>query len=309
MIAALRRMLYRFRLLPSYRFDRPVIVVGNITVGGSGKTPCVLALVRQLLAEGYRPGIVSRGAGGARQTSPLIVLPDTNAAIAGDEAVLMARLSQSPVVVCINRVHAVRELIAKFPACDVIISDDGLQHYALRRDLEIVVVDGVRKFGNKQLLPAGPLREPVSRLSTVDFIVVNGGNLPDAFTMTLEPSNWAAVQNAAITAELDMFAGKSVHAVAGIGNPARFFSTVSHLQADVVPHAFPDHYHFSANDFRFDDDLPILMTAKDAVKCESFANEKMWYLQIFANMQNEFWREFLDQISVIQANKSKSLSS
>lgn len=296
LIAALRRICYRWHLLPSYHFDRPVIVVGNITVGGSGKTPCVLALTRQLLTEGYRPGIVSRGAGGKRQTSPIIVSPETKAEIAGDEAVLMARLSQSPVVVCVDRVKAVRELLAKFPACDVVISDDGLQHYRMQRDIEIVVVDGAREFGNKQLLPAGPLREPVSRLSIVDFIVVNGGQMPDAFTMTLEPSNWAAVQNAAYTAELDMFAGKTVHAVAGIGNPERFFKTINKLQADVIAHAFPDHYQFTQSDFNFQDDLSIVMTAKDAVKCETFANDRMWYLQIFANIDHAFWRQLLDRL-------------
>ncbi len=300
LIAALRRGAYRWHLLPSYRIDCPVIVVGNITVGGSGKTPCVLAMVRQLITQGYRPGIISRGAGGRRQATPLLVLPDTKAEIAGDEAVLMARLSQSPVVVCVDRVQAARALLAKFPACDVLISDDGLQHYRMQRDIEIVVVDGERKFGNRQLLPAGPLREPVSRLDSVDFIVVNGGQLSDAYTMTLEPSNWAAVQNAAYTGELEMFAGKSVHAVAGIGNPARFFTTVSHLKATVIPHAFADHYHFSQNDFNFQDDLPIVMTAKDAVKCETFANERMWYLQIFANLEQGFWQQLLERLKTLR---------
>lgn len=304
LIAAIRRCCYRWHLLPSYRVDRPLIVVGNITVGGSGKTPCVLALVRQLLAEGYRPGIVSRGAGGSKHRSPLIVLPETKAEIAGDEAVLMARLSQSPVVVCVDRVKAVQELLTKFPTCDVVISDDGLQHYRMQRDIEIVVVDGAREFGNEKLLPAGPLREPVSRLSTVDFIIVNGGQLPDAFTMTLEPSNWAAVQNAACTAELDMFTRKTVHAVAGIGNPARFFKTVSNLQAHVIPHAFADHYHFTQADLHFQDDLPIVMTAKDAVKCETFANEKMWYLQVFANIDHDFWRQLLKRLRELRQDKS-----
>lgn len=288
-MVALRRICYRLHLFPSYSFDRPIIVVGNITVGGTGKTPCVLALTRQLISQGYRPGIVSRGAGGRRQKEPLLVLGDTEPQLAGDEAVLMARLSQSPVMVCVDRVKAVSALLHAFPACDVVISDDGLQHYRLRRDIEIVVVDGVRQFGNQQLLPAGPLREPVSRLSKADFVIANGGGISSAYTMTLEPSNWAAVQNQAVTAELDMFAGQVVHAVAGIGHPARFFDTLRHLQVNVIEHPFPDHYLFTMQDFYFNDDAPIVMTAKDAVKCEIFANEKMWFLQVFPNIEQSFW--------------------
>ena len=182
-------------------------------------------------------------------------------------------------------------LLAGYPACDVIISDDGLQHYRLWRDIEIAVVDGERQFGNGKMLPAGPLREPVERLQSVDLVIHHGGNMQDAYAMNLIPACWVTVGEQTERADLTKFNGQSVHACAGIGNPERFFNALRASGLQVIPHAFPDHYHFKKSDFDFGDHLPVLMTAKDAVKCEAFADERMWYLDVAANLQPAFWRQ------------------
>jgi subfamily B ATP-binding cassette protein MsbA len=283
----------RFRYLAGrterWRAPVPVIVVGNITVGGTGKTPFVIWLARWLQARGFQPGIVSRGYGGKRSTEPLHVTADSDAADAGDEAPLIAGRTGCPVVVAADRVDAVRALLAVHP-CDIVISDDGLQHYALSRDFEIVLIDGERGFGNGRSLPAGPLREPVSRLGEVDFIVASGrasGCSADEWVMQIVPRAFVNLHSAQRIAATE-FPAARVHAVAGIGNPHRFFETLRALDIDADTVAFDDHHRFVPGDLRFDDDAPIVMTEKDAMKVRRLnpgdLSSNCWYLEIDAAM-------------------------
>ncbi len=293
-VTAVRRWCYRHGLFKSFGFPVPVMVVGNITVGGTGKTPCVIELARHFAAQGFHPGVVSRGYGGQGGSVPQIVTADTPILSAGDEAVLLARRCHCPVVICADRVAAVTALLKHDPSCDLVISDDGLQHYRLHRDIEIAVVDGERYFGNKCLMPAGPLREPLSRLHDVDFIVVNGGAMSNAYTVTYEPQVWVSLADQAKQLPTNALPAQRVHAVAGIGHPAQFFNMLRVHGYNVIEHAFPDHHRFVAADLDFGDSLPVLMTAKDAVKCEAFADQRMWYLEIFARLD----AAFLEQLKI-----------
>ena len=290
--AALRRALYKYHILKSYRFAVPVIVVGNITVGGTGKTPFVIWLVHLLQAQGYRPGIVSRGVGGKTHCQPHIVCADDKAERVGDEALLLVRNVDAPLVICKNRAAAVEHLL-RHTNCNIVVSDDGLQHYRLARDIEIAMVDGKRQFGNQQLLPAGPLREPIERLQGVDFQVVNGGEGDNA--MTLLP---LSLVNVCTAKKLNFPVNNisTVHAVAGIGHPERFFAELQRLGFTLIPHAFADHYLYAAHDLDFKDSLPILMTEKDAVKCLSFADDRYWYLKITAKISDELKEKLLLKI-------------
>jgi tetraacyldisaccharide 4'-kinase len=285
MVTAIRRACYRYHIFPSKRLPVPVIVVGNITVGGTGKTPCVIALAKHLTETGYHPGIVSRGVGGKRHREPLIVSHDTSVVDAGDEAVLLARQANCPVVTGADRAAAAAALLAKFPDCDVIISDDGLQHYRLVRDIEIAVIDGSRYFGNDRLLPAGPLRESRRRLNDVDYVIGNNGNFEhaNAYQMEIQARDWVSLTNHHPLTDIH-----KVHAVAGIGNPRKFFQYLRQRGCHVIEHVFPDHYQFQAHDFHFNDDLPVVMTEKDAVKCEKFADSRMWYVPISAVLDDRF---------------------
>ncbi len=284
-VAALRRVAYRKAFLASHRIPRPVVVVGNLTVGGSGKTPLVIWLASQLLAAGYWPGIVSRGYGGKASRWPQQVRPDSDTAVVGDEAVLIARRTGCPMAVGPDRVEACRALL-KYHDCDVIISDDGLQHYAMQRDVEIVVVDGVRRFGNGFCLPAGPLREPPSRLKTVDMVVLNGGfPRPGEVLMQLEGNTLCNLMEPTRCKPLSSLYGKRVHAVAGIGNPARFFARLREAGIQVQEHPFPDHHRFTQKDLLFEDEDPVVMTEKDAVKCQLFATPNHWYLPVTAQLE------------------------
>lgn len=300
-ITMLRRWMYRAGLLKSCRFTVPVIMVGNITIGGTGKTPLVIELAHLLRAQGYRPGIVSRGAGGKTQRNPLTVSSISSPAEVGDEAILMQRRAMCPVVVCTDRVAAVRDLLAQSD-CNMVISDDGLQHYRLARDIEIGVVDGVRQFGNGHLLPAGPLREPLSRLQRADFLVKQEQSSTTPYSMRLEPVCWLSASDASRRLELSAFSGKSAHAVAGIGYPQRFFDMLSSMNIHIHAHPFPDHYFYRSRDLDFKDDLPILMTEKDAVKCAGFADERHWYLQVSAKISDEFKMQLLQKLNKLERN-------
>lgn len=281
-VTALRRAAYRGGLLPKEHVGVPVIVVGNITVGGTGKTPLVIWLVELLKREGYRPGVVSRGYRGRARHWPQQVRPDSDPVMVGDEPVVIARRTQCPVAVGPARVAAAQALL-EYNDVDVIVADDGLQHYALERDIEIAVVDGVRRFGNRQCLPAGPLREPVSRLERADFVVVNGGTaLRREFPMTTEAGELRNVRRESIAYVPAQFPERRVHAVAGIGNPDRFFRQLKQLGFSVIEHPFPDHHAYTARDVAFDDGLPVVMTEKDAVKCRRFCGENAWYLTVTA---------------------------
>lgn len=269
------------------RLPVPVIVVGNISIGGTGKTPFVIWLVEHLRAWGYKPGIVSRGYGARAPHYPFEVTPHTAAGFCGDEPLLLARRLVVPLVVAPDRLAAARCLLEKHPV-DVIVSDDGLQHYKLPRDLEICLVDGARGLGNGALLPAGPLREPASRLREVGLVVVNGGGwrgeAAQHVDMFLRMEQIASLSTPTQRQALAAFAGQQVHAVAGIGNPARFFSQLRTFGIEVIPHAFPDHHAYSASDLEFGDALPVLMTEKDAMKCAAFANAQHWFVPVDAEL-------------------------
>lgn len=278
-VISLRRFFYQKNIFKTKKFPVPVIIVGNITVGGTGKTPLVIWLAKLLKRNGYHPGIVSRGYGGKANFYPREVTANSNAAEVGDEAVLLAQKTNCPVVVDPNRCKAVTTLLEK-NNCDIVISDDGLQHYALARDIEIAVIDGQRRLGNGFCLPAGPLREPKKRLHEVDFIVVNNGETKEGeyATHLLLQSIYNLVDTDAV---LDLKNLQTpVHAVAAIGNPNNFFNSLMQLGLMIIPHAFPDHYLFKQEDFNFLDDSIVVMTEKDAVKCKDFADHRFWCLPI-----------------------------
>jgi len=282
-LATLRRLAYENGLCKVHHVDVPVIVVGNITVGGTGKTPLVVWLVQFLKRAGYAPGVVARGYGGKARSWPQQVRPDGDPAVVGDEAILLARRCACPVAVAPDRVAAARALL-EYEDCNIIVSDDGLQHYALGRDIEIAVVDGVRRYGNGHCLPAGPLREPVDRLNGVDIQVANGVAGRQEFAMKLVPQGICNLRDEHIVRDAAGFLGQPVHAVAGIGNPARFFEQLRKLGLEVIEHGFPDHHDFVAADIEFDDELPVLMTEKDAVKCRRFAQPNYWYVSAAAEL-------------------------
>ena len=277
-----------------------MIIVGNLVAGGSGKTPLVLWIAEMLKARGYRPGIVSRGYGGlaaARGEAPQEVSASSDPTLVGDEPVLLSRRAECPVWVSADRVAACLSLRLAHPDCDVLVLDDGLQHYRLARDIEIAVVDA-RGFGNGCLFPAGPLREPVSRLATVDAVVSNLGSLSTdsadnpnkvdtpatgRYEMRLEGGRFVRLSSGTAGDAESLGAGR-VHAVAGIGDPARFFKHLESLGLDVVPHPFPDHHVYAAAELEFGDQAPVVMTEKDAVKCTQFAAEhgRLWTLPVRA---------------------------
>ena len=290
LIVRLRRAAYARGMCVSRRVARPVIVVGNVTVGGSGKTPLVIWLAQQLGERGHRPGVVLRGYGGAAAIGrvPCLVTPDSDVALVGDEALLLRLRTGVPVVVGRDRVGAAERLLAT--GVDVIIADDGLQHLRLARDFEIAVVDATRGLGNGYLLPAGPLREPAARLSQVDAVVINGEDrgpaatgMAAALVMRLGGEWLRTLAGSGEAVALSSLAGMRVHAVAGIGNPRRFFAQLGAAGLEVVEHAFPDHHRYRAADLEFHDGLPVLMTEKDAVKCRAFAAANRWYLPVAAS--------------------------
>ena len=297
LIVAIRRQLFRLGILSSIRLPVPVIIVGNITVGGTGKTPLTLWLVEQLLANGWHPGIISRGFGGSGSKAQE-VSHNSDPATVGDEPVLMAQRKLCPVWIGRERPAAARALLAAHPECDIIISDDGLQHYRLQRDVEIAVVDGVRRFGNGLLLPAGPLREAVSRLREVDAVVVNGGMAAAGeYLMQLEGMNFYNLLNPEITATADDFKDQSVHAIAGIGHPERFFRHLHKLGLSPQTHPYPDHHRYCAADLAYADANVLLMTEKDAVKCSAFADEKCWVLRVDAHPDSALAQFIMEKIT------------
>ncbi len=297
-LVALRVRLYRAGLLRRQRIGVPVIVVGNITAGGTGKTPLTIALFERLRAAGFKPGVASRGYGRSGEGQARWVDAGTSPADGGDEPVLIARQAGTRVRVHRDRVAAAKALVAA--GCDVVICDDGLQHYRLRRDVEIEVIDGTRRYGNGRLMPAGPLREPASRAAVCDFRVVN---LPDAdaaaqfgeWPMRLQADDALPLRGGR-PKPLSAFAGQRVHAVAGIGNPGRFFAMLRHHGLGVVPHAFADHHDYREDDFAFGSELPVLMTEKDAVKCAAFANAWFYSVPVAAKLPEAFWIALLEKL-------------
>ena len=287
-MAFFRRLLFRLRLFKSHSAGIPVIVVGNLSAGGSGKTPLTLWIAEFLKEHKWKPGIVSRGYGGST-VEPREVSIASDPAEVGDEPLLLARRSGCPVWVAPDRVAACRALRAEHPECDVIVSDDGLQHYALRRDVEICVVDR-RGFGNGFLMPAGPLREPASRLSSVDAVVTHGQSGLKGYAMQLEGEQLVRFTDARDVRTLKSFAGQTVHAVAGIGEPRRFFEQLARAGLKLVLHPYPDHHAFRAEDLEFGDQAPVVMTEKDAVKCKRFAQAHYWIFPVSASLDPAFGR-------------------
>ncbi|MBD9480970.1 tetraacyldisaccharide 4'-kinase [Pseudoxanthomonas sp. PXM02] len=297
-LVALRHRLYRTGVLRRHRIGVPVIVVGNITAGGTGKTPLTIALVERLRAAGFKPGVASRGYGRSGDAQARWVDAATPPTDGGDEPVLIARHTGTRVRVDRDRVAAAKALVAA--GCDVIICDDGLQHYRLQRDVDIEVIDGARRYGNGRMMPAGPLREPVARAADCDFRVVN---LPDAgsvagfgeWPMHLQADDALPLRGGR-PKPLSAFVGQRVHAVAGIGNPNRFFTMLRDHGLGVVPHAFADHHDYREEDFAFGSELPVLMTEKDAVKCAAFANDWFYSVPVVARLPEAFWIALLEKL-------------
>lgn len=289
----------------------PVIVVGNISVGGTGKTPLLCALAQALTQRGLRVGIISRGYGGDYFESVCMVAVDDAASRVGDEPLLIARATQCPVVIGRDRFLAAQHLLTH-QSVDVILSDDGLQHYALPRNVEIVVLDAERGIGNSFCLPAGPLREPASRLQSADFIVVNGQptpcnilpNIKNTLSVQLQPQCWVSVGSGGVFPLEAVDKKTTVHAVAGIGNPLRFFATLKNMGYTVIEHAFPDHHVFIEKDCLFNDEFSVLMTEKDAVKCADFAKEN-WYALRVAMSLPEAWVDAVWQTASSKFQKNK----
>ncbi|MDY0250972.1 MAG: tetraacyldisaccharide 4'-kinase [Pseudomonas sp.] len=281
----------------SYRAPVPVIVVGNITVGGTGKTPLILWLIEQCRAQGLRVGVVSRGYGARPASFPWTVSATDSAEQSGDEPLLIVQRSGVPLVIAPERAQAVQQLLAEHRV-DIILSDDGLQHYGLARDLELVLIDATRGLGNQRCLPMGPLREPVERLQSVDAVLFNGAeqDRENGFALQLQPTELVHVRSGRREPLSYFPAQQKMHAVAGIGNPQRFFKTLEGLNWQPITHAFADHAEFNAEDLQFADDLPVIMTEKDAVKCRAFAADHCWYLQVAAQPSSAFACWFAEQL-------------
>ncbi|HEV8695969.1 MAG TPA: tetraacyldisaccharide 4'-kinase [Lysobacter sp.] len=304
-VTGLRRKCYEKGWLRHGHPGVPVVVVGNISVGGTGKTPLTIALVQRLRAEGWNPGIASRGYGRDDATQALWVESDSDPTRTGDEPALIVRYTGAKLRVDRNRTAAARALVEA--GCDIVVCDDGLQHYALARDVEIEVIDGRRRYGNAQLLPAGPLREPMERAQRCDFRVVNLGGVTPSNNSNAGagfgewPMRLLVDQATPITGgrprSLASFAGQRVHAVAGIGDPDRFFAMLRGFGIAVVPHAFADHHRYGAADFDFGSKLPVLMTEKDAVKCADIAGDDYFSVPVRAELPEAFWVALLDKLS------------
>ena len=300
-VTSARRWLYRKGWFGRSHPGVPVIVVGNITAGGAGKTPLAIALVERLRSEGWNPGVASRGYGRTDVADAVWVDADTAPSIGGDEPVLIARRTGARLRADRDRAAAAKALAEA--GCDIVICDDGLQHYRLQRDIEIEVVDGRRRYGNGQLLPAGPLRELPERGSQCDFRVINGGEAGfGEWPMRLLADRAVPVRGGR-PRPLDSFAGHRVHAVAGIGNPDRFFTMLRGLGIAVVPHAFADHHRYRAADFEFGSPLPVLMTEKDAVKCAEFATDAFHSVPVQAELPEGFWVSLLDRLQALDQNR------
>jgi len=285
-LVKLRQVAYKNGWKQSQSFSIPIIVVGNISVGGSGKTPLVIWVVELLKNAGYQPAIISRGYKGKAGNWPQQVRVDSDPVIVGDEAVLLARRCKCPIAVGPDRCAAIEALL-EHTDCDVIVSDDGLQHYAMQRDIEIAVVDGIRRYGNHRLLPAGPLREPVSRLENVDFVVSNGIAGRGEYAMLVKGQVARNLISDKVQG-LERFSGQRVHAICGIGNPDRFFTSLRKFEIDLIEHAYSDHHSYDEKDVCFDDDLPVLMTEKDAVKCQRFQCQQHWFVPVQAELNKHF---------------------
>ncbi len=295
-----RRRCYIVGLLKQHRLSVPVVVVGNISVGGTGKTPLVVALVEYLKSAGNSPGVIARGYRGNSAFWPRAIVEADTAMEVGDEPLMIYRRCGVPVVVGPDRIRSAHMLVEKFK-CDIIVSDDGFQHLALARDIDIVVVDGERRFGNGWCLPSGPLREPPSTVDQADIVVVNSSKEPlkgSEFSMQIEAQPLIRLEGGEIRHDLSWFGGKTVHAIAGLGNPERFFNSLEKAGLNFIPHRFPDHHGFTTDDFAFINEQDIvIMTEKDAIKCTSLVPHcDAWILPVRGRMNPEFFGIFQSKL-------------
>jgi len=303
LVMILRREAYGSGLLKGRRVGKPVIVIGNLSVGGTGKTPLVIWLANELAKKGLRPAVISRGYGGRAKEFPLLVNTESHAAISGDEPAMIARSLGCPVVIDPDRVAAANWLVER-NLCDVIISDDGLQHLALGRELEIAVLTSDKIAGNGLCLPAGPLRENKSRLKTIDLVISREKKSElTNYTMELHPGECSRLDNPAMRLPLSAFWKGPVHAIAGIGNPDSFFSSLRTAGLEVIPHPFPDHYDYTQADISFSDGLPVLMTEKDAIKCYDFATRNHWAVTVSVVVDEGILTTVLEKIKEFESNE------
>ena len=286
-IIYLRHTLYRLGLISITKINVPTIVIGNIVAGGTGKTPLVIWLAKYFKDKGFLPGIVSRGYGGTYLSNIELVKPTSNPLLVGDEPVIIARNTNCPVVVAKKRAKGAKELVEKYN-CNIILCDDGMQHYSLARDIEIAVIDGQRRFGNNYCFPAGPLREPKSRIFKADLIVSKYNARTCEHKMDYTYKQLVSLNELSKTIPISGLYGMTVHAIAGINNPDHFFSYLRSHKLELIIHKFPDHYSYTEDDVKFDDNFPVVMTEKDAVKCLNYSSDKHWYIPISAELSKSF---------------------
>lgn len=316
LLVKMRRGLYRLRILRSFEVPVPVVVIGNISVGGTGKTPITVWLATELRVRNHKPAVVSRGYGGKVGDVPVRVTAASDPRQVGDEAILIAIRSRCPVFVHPDRVAAARAAIEA--GADVVIADDGLQHYRLARDFEIAVMDGVRGTGNGLLLPAGPLREPLHRLQEVNRVLVQteGQDVDVPYVRRTSDRSSSAFSllpkhmrrlDEKVSKPLREFSGKTVHAVAAIGNPRRFFRMLEAHGMRVIPHPYRDHMPLTEEQLTFGDNLPIVMTEKDAVKCTNMALENAWYVPVTVKFPNAGRSNWLEELNRLLYRKKEEL--
>ena len=286
-IIYLRHTLYQLGLISITKINVPTIVIGNIVAGGTGKTPLVIWLAKYFKDKGFLPGIVSRGYGGTYLSNIELVKPTSNPLLVGDEPVIIARNTNCPVVVAKKRAKGAKELVEKYN-CNIILSDDGMQHYSLARDIEIAVIDGQRRFGNNYCFPAGPLREHKNRIHKADLIVSKYSARTCEYKMNYTYNQLVSLNKLSKTIPISDLHGMTVHAIAGINNPDHFFSYLRSHKLELIIHKFPDHYLYTEEDVKFDDNFPVVMTEKDAVKCLNYSSHKHWYIPISAELSQSF---------------------
>ena len=289
-----RKKLYTIGLLKSHKIKCPVVIVGNISVGGVGKTPFVIWLVNQLKSQGLKVGVVSRGYGGKREHEPLLVIPQTSAKASGDEALLIAKHTDAPVFVGKNRVKAAQKLMLDYRV-DIIIADDGLQHYALKRDLEFVLIDAKYGLGNEKLLPAGPLREEVERLDSVDMVVYKGKKEGESY-FTYSPLMVYELGKIKNQRTLESFRNQHINAIAGIAHPDSFFNMLSAQGLAVVKNPLDDHEVLTMKHFESDNEDPIFITEKDATKCQDLKLNNVWVVVLKLNMEAKTKKQILNLV-------------
>jgi len=298
----LRQSLYKCGIFGSTHFPVPIIVVGNLTVGGNGKTPMIIALFKLLQEMGFKPGIVSRGYGGALKKGAYLVTATSNASLVGDEPLLLARRLNCPLAIGAKRVEAVNLLLAHHD-CDVVLSDDGLQHLAMGRTMELIIVDGERQFGNGFCLPAGPLRESIKRLQTTQWVIYHSTEPVYLQRFFLQPHCFRSVTKPECTRPLQAFAHQRVAAIAAIGYPQRFLEALRALHITVKATLFRDHHVYKKAELAIYKNNTVIMTEKDAVKCATFDLNDAWYLEVSAVLSETLESKLRDHFEAWKNNE------